>query len=47
MRLAVLGFLPHLAGRKIHLHEDNQAVCYVLAGLDSRWPEMMEELRRL
>jgi hypothetical protein len=45
--MAVLNFLPHLAGRNILLHEDNQAVCHVLAGLTSRSPEMMNELRRL
>jgi hypothetical protein len=45
--LAVLSFLPHLAGRNILLHEDNHAACYVVAGLTSRSPEMMNELRRL
>jgi hypothetical protein len=29
------------------LHGDNHAVCYVQAGLTSRSPEMMNELRRL
>jgi hypothetical protein len=47
VRLAVLSFLPHLVGRKILLHEDNQAGCHVLAGMTSRSPEMMDELRRL
>jgi hypothetical protein len=47
VRLAVLSFLPHLNGRNILLHEDSHAVCYVLAGLTSRSPEMMNELRRL
>jgi hypothetical protein len=47
VRLAVLNFLPHLAGRSILLHEDNHIVCYVLAGLTFRSPEMMDELRRL
>jgi hypothetical protein len=47
VRLAVLSFLPHLVGRNILLHQDNHAVCYVLAGLTSRSPEMINELRRL
>jgi hypothetical protein len=47
VRQAVLIFLPHLARRNILLHEDNKAVCYVVAGLTSRSPEMMNELRRL
>eukprot|EP00873_Tetraselmis_striata_P011019 jgi/Tetstr1/431283/TSEL_020978.t1 len=47
VRLAVESFLPHLAGRNVLLHEDNQAVCHVLLGLTSRSPEMMAELRRL
>eukprot|EP00873_Tetraselmis_striata_P029593 jgi/Tetstr1/449857/TSEL_036919.t1 len=46
-RLAVESFLPLLAGRQVLLHEDNQAVCNVLAGLTSRSPEMMAELRKL
>jgi hypothetical protein len=45
--LAVLKFLPHLDIRNLLFHEHNQAVCYVLAGLASRSPGMMEELRRL
>eukprot|EP00873_Tetraselmis_striata_P001327 jgi/Tetstr1/421591/TSEL_012535.t1 len=47
VRLAVESFLPHLAGRNVLLHEDNQAVCHILSGLTSRSPEMMAELRRL
>jgi hypothetical protein len=47
VRLAVLSFLPHLAGRNMLLHEDNHALCYVQAGLTSCSPEMMNELRRL
>eukprot|EP00873_Tetraselmis_striata_P026276 jgi/Tetstr1/446540/TSEL_034065.t1 len=47
VRLAVESFLPHLAGRNVLLHEDNQTVCHVLSGLTSRSPEMMAELRRL
>jgi hypothetical protein len=43
--LAVLNLLPHLAGHNILLHEDSQAVCYVLAGLTSRSHEIIEELR--
>eukprot|EP00873_Tetraselmis_striata_P036552 jgi/Tetstr1/456816/TSEL_043490.t1 len=43
----VESFLPHLAGRRVLLHEDNQAVCSVLAGLTSRSPAMMAELRKL
>jgi hypothetical protein len=46
-RLAVLSFLPHLVGRNILLDEDNEAVCYVLAGVASRSLELVEELRRL
>eukprot|EP00873_Tetraselmis_striata_P013848 jgi/Tetstr1/434112/TSEL_023256.t1 len=47
VRLAVESFLPHLAGRRVLLREDNQAVCSVLAGLTSRSPAMMAELRKL
>eukprot|EP00873_Tetraselmis_striata_P033083 jgi/Tetstr1/453347/TSEL_040338.t1 len=47
IRLAVESILPHLAGRRVLLHEDNQAVCSVLAGLTSRSPAMMAELRKL
>jgi hypothetical protein len=47
VRSAVLSFLPHLASRSILLHEDNHAVCHVMAGLTSRSSEMMNELRRL
>eukprot|EP00873_Tetraselmis_striata_P015325 jgi/Tetstr1/435589/TSEL_024492.t1 len=47
VRLAVESVLPHLAGRRVLLHEDNQAVYSVLAGLTSRASEMMAELRRL
>jgi hypothetical protein len=41
--MAVISFLPRLAA----LHEDNQAARYVLAGVTSHSPKMMEELRRL
>jgi hypothetical protein len=47
VRLAVLMFLPHLAGKNVLLNEDNQAVCYILAGLTSRSLAMMTELRKL
>jgi hypothetical protein len=33
--MAVLSFLPHLAGRNILLHDDNHDVCSALAGLTS------------
>eukprot|EP00873_Tetraselmis_striata_P018824 jgi/Tetstr1/439088/TSEL_027578.t1 len=39
--------MPHLADRGVLLHEDNRAVCNVLAGLTSRSPDMMAELRKL
>jgi hypothetical protein len=45
--LAVKAFLPHLAGENDLLHEDNQAVYCILAGLNSRPPAMMSELRKL
>jgi hypothetical protein len=45
--MAVLNFLPHMAGRNVLLHEGNHAVCHVLAGMTSRSPEMMTKLRRL
>eukprot|EP00873_Tetraselmis_striata_P034416 jgi/Tetstr1/454680/TSEL_041569.t1 len=48
VRLAVdESFLPHLAGRRVLLPDDNQAVCNVLPGLTSRSLEMMAELRKL
>eukprot|EP00873_Tetraselmis_striata_P027947 jgi/Tetstr1/448211/TSEL_035499.t1 len=43
----VESFLPHLAGRRVLLHEDNQVVCSVLAGLTPRSPTMMAQLRTL
>eukprot|EP00873_Tetraselmis_striata_P041951 jgi/Tetstr1/462215/TSEL_007278.t1 len=43
IRLAVESFLPHLAGRRVLLHEDNQGACNVLVVM----PEMMAELRKL
>jgi hypothetical protein len=47
VRLVVLSFLPHLAARNILLHEDHQAVCYVLAGLTSHSPEIINKVRWL
>jgi hypothetical protein len=47
VRLAILSFLPLLRGRKVLLHEDNQAVVAVLSHLTSRSPAMMDELRKL
>eukprot|EP00873_Tetraselmis_striata_P035645 jgi/Tetstr1/455909/TSEL_042690.t1 len=47
VRLAVESFLPHLTGRRVLLHEDNHAVCSVLAGLTFRSLAMMAELRKL
>jgi S-formylglutathione hydrolase FrmB len=41
-------FLPsHTAGRNVLLDENNQAVCYILAGLTSWPPAMMTDLRKL
>eukprot|EP00873_Tetraselmis_striata_P042142 jgi/Tetstr1/462406/TSEL_007412.t1 len=45
--LAVEFFMPHLAGRRVPLHEDNHAVCNVLAGRTSRSLDVMAELWRL
>jgi hypothetical protein len=42
VRLAVLSFLPLLRGRKVLMHEDNQAVVVVLSHLTSRSPAMMD-----
>jgi hypothetical protein len=47
VRLAVLSFLFLLRGRKVLLHEDNQAVVALLSHLTSRSPAMMDELRKL
>jgi hypothetical protein len=47
VRLAVLSFLPHLRGRRVLLHEDNQSVIGVLTNLTSRSPALMNELRKL
>eukprot|EP01047_Picozoa_sp_COSAG01_P082491 COSAG01_NODE_16869_length_1197_cov_2.552823_1_plen_132_part_00 len=41
-------FLPRLrGGGKIHLHEDNQAVVYILRRVTSRSPILMRYLRQL
>eukprot|EP00873_Tetraselmis_striata_P028337 jgi/Tetstr1/448601/TSEL_035850.t1 len=46
--LAVEFFTPHLAGRRVPLHEDNHAVCNVLAGRTFRSMDVMaDELWRL
>ena len=48
VRRAVESFLPHIIGRRVLLHEDNQAVCAVLTHLTTRSPTaMMTELRKL
>lgn len=47
VRLTVETFLPLLRGRRVLLHEDNQAVVAVLTHLTSRSPVMMTELRKL
>ena len=46
VRLAILSFLPHVRGRRILLHEDNQAVVRMLTSLTSRSPALMTELRK-
>ena len=47
MRLAVQAFLPHLKGKRVLLHEDNQAVVRILAHYTTRAPALMRELREL
>lgn len=47
VRHAVETFLPHLQGRRVLLHEDNQSVIGVLTHLTSKSPAMMTELRKL
>jgi len=47
VRKAVEHFLPQLAGRRVLLREDNQAVVYILTNMVSRSPQLMHELRRL
>jgi hypothetical protein len=46
-RMVVHTFLPLIACLSDLLHEDNQTVYYILAGLTSRSPSMMTELRKL
>jgi hypothetical protein len=45
--LVVQTFLPQLACGSVMLHENNQTVCHILAGLTLRSPSMMTELRKL
>jgi len=47
VRLYVEHYAEALAGRRLLLHEDNQAVVAILASLTSRSPELMAELRVL
>ena len=47
VRFAVQSFLPRLRGRRVLLHEDNQAVVRILTTLTSRSPALMNELRKL
>ena len=47
VRLTVHHFLPQLAGRRVLLHEDNQAVVWILTNFVSRSSELMHELRKL
>ena len=47
MRYTVETFLRELAGRRVHLWEDNQAVVQVLTHQTSRSPALMRQLRRL
>jgi len=39
--------LPRLAGKMVHLHEDNQAVCFILREYTTRSPVIMKCLREL
>ena len=47
VRLGVETFAHELAGKRVRLFEDNQAVVAILRHQTTRAPEMMEELRRL
>ena len=47
VRLFVQWYLDSLRGRRLLLHEDNQAVVAMLTSLTSRSPELMAELRSL
>ena len=44
---AVRSFLPHLRGRSVFVHEDNQAVVHMLAHYSTRSPSIMRRLRKL
>jgi len=45
--LMALNVRHRLKGKSVHLHEDNQAVCYILRRKTSRSPVLMEKLREL
>jgi hypothetical protein len=47
VRLFIAAYLPDLAGRRLLLREDNQAVVAIIASLTSRSPELMAETRLL
>ena len=47
VRYAIESFLPHLAGRKVGLLEDNQGVDHILHSSVSKTPLMQAELRPL
>ena len=47
VRLTMEHFAEHLVGKRVRLHEDNQAVVAVLTTYTSRSPEMMREVRRI
>ena len=47
VRLFIAEHVDALSGRRLLLHEDNQAVVAILASWTSRSPELMTELRRL
>ena len=47
VRYAVMTFLEELRGRRVLLHEDNQAVVSIVTHLTSRSPRLMTELRKL
>ena len=47
VRLAVQESAELLRGKRVVLHEDNQAVCHIIANRTSRSPALMSELTRL
>jgi hypothetical protein len=47
VRFTVETFASELAGKRVLLWEDNQAVIHILTGLTSRSRELMRELRKL